>query len=94
MHSRIATLYSCGCEDCQTKSEQLNLSLSDQFKSLLNTAEKAFKRLHEKGAYKTKDLQTEKAYKDLASQTSDIFNFAVSSSDMPEVMRTALQNDV
>lgn len=94
MHSRITTLYNCGCEDCQTKSEQLNLSLSDQFKSLLNTAEKAFKRLHEKGAYKTKDLQTEKAYKDLASQTADIFNFAVSSSDMPEVMRTALQNDV
>lgn len=75
-------------------SEQLNLSISDQFKSLLNTAEKAFKRLHEKGTYKTKDLQTEKAYKDLASQTADIFNFAVASSDMPEVMRNALQNDV
>lgn len=94
MHSRLATLYSCGCEDCQTKSAQLNLSLSDQFKTLLNTAEKAFKRLHEKGTYKTKDLQTEKAYKDLASQTADIFNFAVASSDMPEVMRNALQNDV
>lgn len=94
MHSRLATLYSCGCEDCQTKSAQLNLSLSDQFKTLLNTAEKAFKRLHEKGTYMTKDLQTEKAYKDLASQTADIFNFAVTSSDMPEVMRNALQNDV
>lgn len=63
------------------------------FKKLLNTGEKAFKRLHEKGSYTPEDLQKEKAYKDLINQTFDAFNFAIVDNDMPEVMRNALQDN-
>lgn len=86
-------MYNCGCDECSTKAGQLNLAIGDKFKGLLNTGEKAFKRLHEKGSYNPKDLQTEKAYKDLANQTFDAFNFAITDNDMPETMRTALQDD-
>lgn len=86
-------MYNCGCDDCNTKAGQLNLALGDSFKQLLNTGEKAFKRLYEKGSYTPKDLQTEKAYKDLIDQTFDVFNFAITDNDIPDVMRTALQDD-
>ncbi|WP_395049415.1 phage minor head protein [Flavobacterium sp.] len=71
----------------------MSLALGDKFKGLLNTGEKAFKRLHEKGSYNPKDLQTEKAYKDLMNQTFEAFNFAITDNDMPETMRTALQDN-
>jgi SPP1 gp7 family putative phage head morphogenesis protein len=93
LHTRIENLYNCGCDDCEGKSSQLNLSISDSFKDLLNTGKKAFKHLHEKGSYNPKDLQTEQVYKDLMNQTFEAFNFAISDNDMPEVMRTALQDD-
>lgn len=93
MHLRISNLYNCGCEDCKTKAGQLNLAAGDQFKPLLNTGEKAFKRLHEKGSYNPKDLQTEKAYKDLMNQTFEAFNFAITDNDISDTMRTALQDD-
>lgn len=90
---RISNLYNCGCEDCNTKAGQFNLAAGDKFKPLLNTGEKAFKRLHEKGSYNPKDLETEKAYKDLIDQTFDVFNFAITDNDIPDEMRTALQDD-
>jgi SPP1 gp7 family putative phage head morphogenesis protein len=89
----MTSLYECGCDDCKDKAGQLNLSIGSQFKQLLNIGEKAFKRLHEKGSYNPKDLQTEKTYKDLINQTYDVFNFAITDNDMPDDMRTALQDD-
>lgn len=86
-------MYNCGCDECNTKAGQLNLALGDKFKTLLKTGSTAFKRLHEKGNYNPKDLQTEKAYKDLMDQTFEAFNFAITDNDMPETMRTALQED-
>lgn len=71
----------------------MNLAIGDKFKGLLNTGEKAFKRLHEKGSYNPKDLQTEKAYKDLMNQTFEAFNFAITDNDIPDVMRNALQDN-
>ncbi len=71
----------------------MNLAVGDKFKQLLKTGSTAFKRLHEKGSYSPKDLQTEKAYQDLINQTYDVFNFAITDNDMPETMRTALQSD-
>jgi SPP1 gp7 family putative phage head morphogenesis protein len=71
----------------------LNLSINDNFKKLLNTGEKAFKRLHEKGSYDPKDLTTEKAYKELINETFEAFNFAITDNDMPDEMRVALQDD-
>ena len=86
-------MYSCGCDECKDKSTQLDLSISDSFKQLLNAGKNAFKRLYEIGSYKPQDLKTEKAYQDLINQTYDVFNFAITDNDMPTEMRTALQSD-
>lgn len=86
-------MYNCGCDDCKGKATLLNLSISDDFKQLLNAGKSAFKRLHEIGNYKPQDLKTEKVYQDLIHQTYDVFNFAITDNDMPNEMRTALQSD-
>lgn len=86
-------MYDCGCDECKSKSGQLNLAIGDSFKQLLNTGEKAFKRLHEIGSYKPEDLQKEKVYKDLINQTFDVFDFAIKDNDMPDTMRNALQEN-
>lgn len=86
-------MYNCGCDDCKDKATLLNLSISDDFKQLLNAGKSAFKRLHEIGNYKPQDLKTEKVYQDLIHQTYDVFNFAITDNDMPNEMRTALQSD-
>lgn len=86
-------MYNCDCDECNTKAGQFNLAIGDQFKGLLNTGKKAFKHLHEKGSYNPKDLQTEKVYKDLINQTYGVFNMAITDNDIPEIMRTALQDN-
>ena len=86
-------MYNCGCYDCKDKTTQLNLSISDDFKQLLNAGKSAYKRLHEIGSYKPQDLKNEKVYQDLINQTYDIFNFTITDNDMPNEMRTALQSD-
>lgn len=86
-------MYHCGCEDCQKQSTVLNLGISDTFKQLLNDGLNAFKHLHKKGSYKPEDLQTEKPYQKLIQSTFDAFDFAIQDNDMPEVMRTALQDN-
>ncbi|MBY0488184.1 MAG: minor capsid protein [Flavobacteriaceae bacterium] len=86
-------MYNCGCVDCKNNASQLNLSIGDSFKQLLNVGKNAFKRLHEIGTYKPEDLKNEKVYQDLINQTFDVFNFAISDNDMPNEMRTALQED-
>lgn len=87
-------MYNCGCDDCKEKKAELNLSIGDSFKQLLNVGAAAFKRLQEIGSYKPQDLKTEKAYQNLINKTFDVFNFAISDNDMPNDMRRALQSDV
>lgn len=60
---------------------------------ILNDGGKAFKHLYKKGSYKPEDLKTEKPYQKLIQSTFDVFDFAIEDNDMPEVMRTALQDD-
>lgn len=86
-------MYNCTCEDCQKHNIVLNLGITDTFKQLLKDGEKAFKHLHKKGSYKPEDLQTEKPYQKLIQSTFDAFDFAIQNNDMPEVMRTALQDN-
>lgn len=86
-------MYNCTCEDCQKHNTVLNLGITDTFKQLLKDGEKAFKHLHKNGSYKPEDLQTEKPYQKLIQSTFDAFDFAIQDNDMPEVMRTALQDN-
>jgi hypothetical protein len=90
----LKDIYNCGCSKCRSEQKNLNLSLENKFKDLLSTGEKAFKRLHQKGSYKTDDLQNEKAYKELIAQTREIFDFAIQNNDIPEAMKRSLENDV
>lgn len=87
-------MYNCGCDECNTKAGQLNLSLKDSFKNLLNIAETAFKRLHEKGGYKPEDLQTEKEYQNLIKETNTVFNKAVIDNVIEGAMLESLQKDI
>jgi SPP1 gp7 family putative phage head morphogenesis protein len=65
----------------------------DGIKGLLKTVETAFKRLHKNGKYAPEDLAKTKAYKDLISQTSTIFNGAIADNDIPEAMVKSLKED-
>jgi hypothetical protein len=50
--------------------------------------------LHKNGNYKPEDLAKTKAYKDLVSQTSQIFNGAIADNEVPEQMAKSLKEDV
>ena len=86
-------MYNCSCDDCKKQYTVFNLGLNDRFKQLLKDGEKAFKHLHKKGNYKPEDLQTEKPYQKLIQTTFDAFDFAIKDNDMPEAMKTELQNN-
>ena len=85
-------MYDCDCDDCKTKTHTLAIGDS-KIKNLLNTVEKAFKKLHANGKYKPEDLVKTKAYKDLIAQTSQIYNGAIADNDVPEAMAKSLKED-
>lgn len=63
------------------------------FKKVLNAAEKAFKKLHELGTYKPKDLAKVKEYKSLINETANVFKLGISQ-EVPEEMKAYLEKDV
>ena len=56
-------------------------------------AHRAFDYLHKKGSYKPEDLTKYKAYRDLITATSEVFNTAIPH-EVPDEMRTYLEKDV
>jgi SPP1 gp7 family putative phage head morphogenesis protein len=93
LNSRLSFLYDCGCEDCKTQTHTLAIGES-KIKPLLKSVETAFKQLHKKGSYKPEDLAKTKAYKNLVTETSQIFNGAIADNDIPEAMAKSLKDDV
>lgn len=89
----MSFLYDCGCEDCKTQTHTLAIGES-KIKPLLKSVETAFKQLHKKGNYKPEDLAKTKAYKNLVTETSQIFNGAIADNDIPEAMAKSLKEDV
>lgn len=86
-------MYDCGCEDCKTQTHTLAIGES-KIKPLLKAVETAFKQLHKKGNYKPEDLAKTKAYTNLVTETSQIFNGAITDNDIPEAMAKSLKEDV
>ena len=86
-------MYDCDCEDCKTQKHTLAIGES-KIKPLLNAVESAFKQLHSRGSYKPQDLAKTKAYKNLVTETSQIFNGAIADNDVPEAMAKSLKEDV
>ncbi len=70
----------------------LNLSNNDKFQHVLNAGEKAFKRIFDRQAYSPADLLEIDEYRRLIETTANTFNEAISH-DVPEAMRTYLQQD-
>lgn len=93
MHNRLNFLYDCNCEDCKTEKQTVTLAQKDQFKGILNTVEKAFKKLYEKGSYSVKDLSKTPEYKNLIKHTAKIFDSAITDNDVPEQMSNSLKKD-
>ena len=92
----------CDCEACQ----EARLSNTSPFGGgegevvppkkpldLTKVAKKAFDYLHKKGTYKPEDLTKYKAYRDLITATSEVFNTAIPH-EVPEEMRAYLERDV
>lgn len=86
-------MYDCDCEDCKTQTHTLAIGES-KIKPLLKSVETAFKQLHKKGNYKPEDLSRTKAYTNLLTATSQIFNGAIADNDIPEAMAKSLKQDV
>ncbi len=86
---------SCNCIAC--KKTRINLANNPKkttpFKQLLKTAEKAFKKLFEKGSYNPKDLFKHSEYQALAKGTVELFTTAIPH-ETPAEMRTYLEQDV
>ena len=92
----------CDCEACQ----EARLSNTSPFGGgegevvppkkpldLTKVAKKAFDYLHKKGTYKPEDLTKYKAYRDLITATSEVFNTTIPH-EVPEEMRAYLEKDV
>lgn len=90
----MSFLYDCDCEDCKEIATQKLAMTSGKIKPLLTAVESAFKQLHTKGSYKPQDLAKTKAYKNLVTETSQIFNGAITDNDIPEAMAKSLKEDV
>ena len=86
-------MYDCGCEDCNEIATQ-KLAMNSKIKPLLKSVETAFKQLHKKGNYKPEDLSRTKAYTNLVTETSQIFNGAIADNDIPVAMAKSLKEDV
>jgi SPP1 gp7 family putative phage head morphogenesis protein len=93
LHGRIDNLYSCTCGTCNHQSQDLDLALNPKFKKLLNSVEKAFKKLHKKGGYKPKDLKTEIEYQTIIQETTEVLSRAFQDNDLSEGMLKSLQKD-
>ena len=68
--------------------------MNSKIKPLLKVVETAFKQLHTNGNYKPEDLAKTKAYTNLVTATSQIFNGAITDNDIPEAMAKSLKEDV
>ena len=97
MHQSLSLQYApCDCQACQearlASSPQAPLP-SRGVKDLTKVAKKAFDYLHKRGSYKPEDLTKYKAYRDLITATSEVFNTAIPH-EVPDEMRTYLEKDV
>ncbi len=81
LHKNLEEQYKpCDCPACQSLQVELAQKEDENplFKKILKTAEKAFKKLFDKGSYKPEDLFKVKEYKTLVNETTKTFNSVIS----------------
>lgn len=102
LHQSLEQQYApCDCEACRVIASEarqsIPLSLGEgqgvrNFSKVEKAGLEAFKKLHERGTYNPKDLSRVKEYKNLVSETSNAFNFAISH-EVPDEMKAYLEKD-
>ncbi|MBP7174059.1 MAG: hypothetical protein KBA33_08355 [Cloacibacterium sp.] len=93
MHQNLQQQYQeCNCEKCRRLNLSNDSTPKKDFKKILKTAEKAFKKLHERGKYNPIDLEKVKEYKDLMEETSQIFTSTIPH-EIPKEMKGYLEKD-
>lgn len=94
LHQALENQYAeCDCESCQNT--RIELSKKDEknnFEDLLNSFEKAFKKLFEKGSYKPSDLFSVKEYQEVIKHTASVFSSAIPH-EVPQEMKAYLEKD-
>ena len=94
MHQSLSLQYApCDCEACQEARLSSTQEPPKRPLDLTKVAKKAFDQLHKKGAYKPEDLMKYKAYRELITATSQVFNTTIPH-EVPEEMRAYLERDV
>nr|DAN68686.1 MAG TPA: minor capsid component [Caudoviricetes sp.] len=94
MHQSLSLQYApCDCEACQEARLSSTQEPPKKPLDLTKVAKKAFDQLYKKGAYKPEDLTKYKAYRELITATSEVFNTAIPH-EIPEEMRAYLERDV
>lgn len=87
-------MYDCTCGHCNHQQQDLQLALNPKFKKLLNTVEKAFKKLHKKGSYKPEDIKEVPEYREIINQTNGFLTRALSDNELSDSMRKSLEEDI
>lgn len=96
MHATLSEQYKpCDCDSC--KNVRLNLADNPKkktsFKTVLNNAEKAFKKIFETQQYKPEQLFEIDEYKELVQATAETFNQAIPH-EVSNELRSYLEQDV
>ena len=85
-------LYNDSCDTCRT--QRVNLAKKKEFKKVLKSLEKAFKRLHKNEGYNPEDLQSTPEYQEAIKETYDLFDTVLQDNVVEGELLKALQNDV
>ena len=94
MHQSLSLQYApCDCEACQEAKLSSAQEPPKKPLDLTKVAKKAFDQLHKRGNYRPEDLMKYKAYRDLITATSEVFNTAIPH-EVPEEMKAYLERDV
>lgn len=86
-------MYECHCEDCKKAPNQLSATNEKMpFQRILNLAEKALKRLYEKGSYQPNDLLNVSEFREVIEETANVFSSTIPH-QVPQEMRAYLEKD-
>lgn len=96
LHQALESQYQpCNCPTCREHNTVVHLADENKkpfFKTLLNIAEKAFKKLFSRGNYQPEDLLQVEEYKQLAEATAELFSSTIPH-EVPAEMKAYLEKD-
>ena len=96
LHQALESQYQpCNCPSCREYNTVVHLADDSKkpfFKTLLNIAEKTFKKLFSRGSYQPEDLLQVEEYKQLVEATAELFSNTIPH-QVPQEMKAYLEKD-